>query len=336
MVRPSSVSCFLFYLTLIVLQVTKTSATCKKTCEKCVGKEYCVVKKAPDCIEGNIDCSDPCLDLDIRSSECFETSIPNGKTCDKSCDFCVKQYRCNIAMNDLGICSEDTFDCIEWEDCLDGEAKKLCAGVRNNGNCHDDCNTCVGSDNCAVSKSNQCSNEKIDCFAKCLNNDVRQAICFNSSIPDGKNCDEECNFCLDQFECNDRLNNASTCRGKTIDCIKNGNCITKKVLNSCGMERSIGQCHDCGDSCFTKIDCKVQDARNRLYGLCDGEFINCDGQCIAKEIRDTQCKTFGFCTLASSASTWKKAQCFIIAIAAIFAAVAVCLCVTCCTSSSKK
>lgn len=72
--------------------------------------------------------------------------------------------------------------------------------------------------------------------------------------------------------------------------------------------------------------------KNKLYGLCAGDEIICNANCVSASVSNNQCETFGFCTLAKGASVWKKAQCFVIAIIVLSVVIGVVCCFCCCGS----
>ena len=308
-------------LTLTILSFllahTHAQKKCASTCGQCIGTDFCAFSNSTNCKTEDINCSEPCLDIAVRKQKCFDASVPNGKNCDSTCDFCIRDYKCNLAMESAGLCSSDRLLCDQNEKCLDGPAKKLCSSFKNTGQCRVDCDTCTFSDDCtANSNSTQCIDNEVDCLStdSCMHNKVRTAKCFASSVPGNNTCSAECDTCITQYKCNPIMENLGYCRKGNVHCLEIGQCLDGEAHSQCDLSRESESC--LCDACFSKLDCSKESIQQE-YGLCDGDKLFCEGQfsrCIAKQGFDKSCDSFGFCTLNKSASIWVKARCFIIAI----------------------
>lgn len=301
------------------LTLAQGSKECASTCSECFGAEYCAVNNVDGCLQGDIPCTDPCLSQEIRSQFCFDSSLSGETTCDPQCNFCIRDYQCNLAMEEFGLCtSAGVVDCLRQAPCLDGPAKKLCAVHENKGQCRADCDTCTFSDDCvATGNTTQCMNHNVKCEEadQCLDNAVRIDRCFKSKVPGNGTCSADlCETCIDQFECNVVLQNAGYCRNETVHCLEQGSCLTDEVRKTCGVvPNSIGNC-GCG-GCFENVNC-TEGSLQLDFGACLDGKLACTGAgaCVIRDVFNDQCQNFGFCTLNKGAPVWVKARCFVIGI----------------------
>lgn len=323
----ASLSMLLTQITVIFIIFWPTcdaNGNCGRSCTECTGEDWCAYANNTGCLKGEIDCDDGCLHIDVRRKLCFSAAVPNGRNCDVSCSYCVIDYHCNLAMQNLGICTEDkVVDCEDLDECLSGAAKRICNLGKNNGECHPDCNRCDYADDCSVKDlrgTKGCvTHRNIDCDGnKCMHIDVRTSKCYRAAVPGNGTCPaNDCTDCIAQFKCNPVMRELGLCwKGESVDCVAQGVCLAGKAVAQCGTVAGSDISCDC-NACFTEFNCtkgSVQDG----YGNCRNGNLNCDApyaKCYVDNLNDQDCETIGFCTLNKHASIWQKLRCFVLGIA---------------------
>ena len=237
---------------------------CASKCGECIGADFCAFSNTTDCNTQEIDCSNACLNIDVRKKLCFDASVPNGKNCDITCDYCIRDYKCNVAIEFANLCFGDRLRCDRAEKCLDGPAKKLCSSFKNTGQCRVDCGACTYSDDCeATSNTTQCFDNEIDCLAtdNCVHNKVRSSKCFSSSVPGNNTCSAECDTCITQYKCNPILESLDYCIEGNVNCMEVGQCLDGEARDRCGVTKD-GKACSC-NSCFSKMDCSKESIQQK-------------------------------------------------------------------------
>lgn len=315
--------CFLLGLALvhsIIVSSAHADKKCSQNCTDCSGTNFCQVSDASDCNNHLLNCSSHCLNIDVRNTICYASSISNGTNCDMTCDHCINQYQCNGAMKQIGLCDGGVIKCEDFKTCLGGDAKRQCSKVKNTGQCSNSCEKCGGRELCQWDQIPGCIDEHVNCADSCLDVEVKSALCYASSIPSIATCDESCGSCIQQYECNSVMEELNLCQNGTVHCVEQGICLDGEAKETCGVSRNEGQCPEECVSCFDRTDCMGQRSLER-YGICSGNRLNCDAaRCVANYAYNDICRlpASSFCSLRKEASAWVRLRCFFISFLGIF------------------